>query len=83
MQSLDQQHTKGNKMNSIAHMTAGVCFLIIGALFGFLAVINGALVAGAVAFLTFLIIAVAFFKKSETLGTEECLGRRLYKGNFN
>lgn len=70
-------------MNSIAHMIAGVCFLVLAVAVLFLGLLEGSLIAGFVGAVFMVVIAWALFKKSETLGIEETIGRRLFKGNFN
>lgn len=70
-------------MKAFAHAFSSLCFVLIGALLGFLGVIDGKILAGVVAFLTCLVIAYALFHKAERLHVEESIGRRLFKGNLN
>lgn len=69
-------------MNAIAHAFSALCCVLIGVLLGFLGVIDGSPFSGVVVFITFLIIAYAFFRRAEELMVEESIGRRLFKGNL-
>ena len=71
------------KLSAISHAFCALCSVLIGALLGFLGVIDGAPLAGLSAFITFFAIGVALFRRAETLMIEESIGRRLFKGNFN
>lgn len=70
-------------MNSISHMIAGICFLFLAVIILFLSLLEHSPVAGVVGAVTMFVIAWAFFRKSEALGIEEDIGRKLYRGNLN
>lgn len=70
-------------MNAISHAAAALCFVLIGAMLGFLGVINGALLSGVVAFITFFILGIVFFQRAEKLASEEFIARRTFRGRFD
>lgn len=70
-------------MNSIANITAGICFLLLSVIVVGLGILEGQSIAGFVGGAVMIVIAWAFFRKGEQRGIEESINRRLFKGNFN
>lgn len=70
-------------MNAISHMVAGICFVLIAIAVLFLGLLENSLIAGCSGCVFMTLVAIAFFRKGETLGVEEAIGRRLYRGKFN